>query len=219
MLPDHTQLLEEGEAFIADDVLIKSEHIIAMRSPAYFSGDLVKLRYVSESQLRARETKRRFLADCEKSESLSTKSEYDHKSDSAIFFYKLKTGIVLSTKGKRSAADMMSGGDFDGDTAWVCWNEELVKQVRDHSPEDTSSKAFTVKKSKEEGALFKQAIVQKLIEYVHHHCYHHKNLGMLSTMLTISMDYYGLDHSICKALGTEAFLQVSKTHNSFLFFT
>jgi hypothetical protein len=34
--------------------------------------------------------------------------------------------IVFSTKGKRSPADMMSGGDLDGDTFFVTWDPDLV---------------------------------------------------------------------------------------------
>ena len=42
----------------------------------------------------------------------------------------LKNVIVLSTKGKRSVANMMSGGDFDGDEAWVCWDERIVAEAK-----------------------------------------------------------------------------------------
>ncbi|KAK3366566.1 RNA dependent RNA polymerase-domain-containing protein, partial [Podospora didyma] len=34
--------------------------------------------------------------------------------------------IVFSTRGKRPAADLMSGGDLDGDTFFVCWDKELI---------------------------------------------------------------------------------------------
>lgn len=38
----------------------------------------------------------------------------------------LKDVIVFSTKGKPSLADKLSGGDFDGDIAWVCWEPSIV---------------------------------------------------------------------------------------------
>ncbi|KAK0101304.1 hypothetical protein ONS95_006481 [Cadophora gregata] len=38
----------------------------------------------------------------------------------------LKDVIVFSTKGKPSLADKLSGGDFDGDIAWVCWEPTIV---------------------------------------------------------------------------------------------
>ncbi|KAK7219088.1 hypothetical protein V2G26_007091 [Clonostachys chloroleuca] len=37
--------------------------------------------------------------------------------------------IVFSTRGRRPAADMMSGGDLDGDQFFVCWDPELVPPV------------------------------------------------------------------------------------------
>ncbi|OQV00754.1 AAA domain-containing protein [Cladophialophora immunda] len=37
--------------------------------------------------------------------------------------------VVFSTDGKRPAADLMSGGDLDGDTFFVCWDSELIPQA------------------------------------------------------------------------------------------
>ncbi|CZR57842.1 related to NAM7-nonsense-mediated mRNA decay protein (RdRP) [Phialocephala subalpina] len=34
--------------------------------------------------------------------------------------------IVFPTRGRRPAADLMSGGDLDGDTFFVCWDSDLV---------------------------------------------------------------------------------------------
>ncbi|EXK24346.1 hypothetical protein FOMG_18917 [Fusarium oxysporum f. sp. melonis 26406] len=34
--------------------------------------------------------------------------------------------IVFSTRGKRPAADFMSGGDLDGDKFFVCWDKDLI---------------------------------------------------------------------------------------------
>ncbi|KAL2164903.1 hypothetical protein VTH06DRAFT_199 [Thermothelomyces fergusii] len=34
--------------------------------------------------------------------------------------------IVFPTRGRRPAADMMSGGDLDGDTFFVCWDSEVI---------------------------------------------------------------------------------------------
>ena len=34
--------------------------------------------------------------------------------------------VVLSVRGSASQASLMSGGDYDGDLAWVCWDERLV---------------------------------------------------------------------------------------------
>lgn len=37
-----------------------------------------------------------------------------------------KDVIVFSSKGERSLADKLSGGDYDGDKAWICWEPEIV---------------------------------------------------------------------------------------------
>jgi hypothetical protein len=38
----------------------------------------------------------------------------------------LKDVIVFSRKGNIPLADKLSGGDYDGDLAWVCWDKEIV---------------------------------------------------------------------------------------------
>ena len=47
----------------------------------------------------------------------------------AIFHPQLRTYkdvIVFSSKGRCSLAEKLSGGDYDGDKAWVCWDPSLV---------------------------------------------------------------------------------------------
>ncbi|KAK0631081.1 RNA dependent RNA polymerase-domain-containing protein [Bombardia bombarda] len=39
----------------------------------------------------------------------------------------LKDVIVFSAKGNIPLADKLSGGDYDGDMAWVCWDPEIVE--------------------------------------------------------------------------------------------
>jgi hypothetical protein len=43
---------------------------------------------------------------------------------------RLKDVIVFSTKGATPLADMLSGGDYDGDKPWVCWDKRLVEPFR-----------------------------------------------------------------------------------------
>lgn len=38
----------------------------------------------------------------------------------------LKDVIVFSTKGNTPLASLLSGGDYDGDIAWVCWDKAIV---------------------------------------------------------------------------------------------
>lgn len=39
----------------------------------------------------------------------------------------LKDVIIFSSKGDSPLADMLSGGDYDGDMAWVCWDPRIVE--------------------------------------------------------------------------------------------
>lgn len=39
---------------------------------------------------------------------------------------KLKDVIIFPTVGNRPLADLLSGGDYDGDKAWVCWDQDIV---------------------------------------------------------------------------------------------
>lgn len=40
---------------------------------------------------------------------------------------RLKDVIIFSTKGSVPLADKLSGGDYDGDIAWVCWDQSIVR--------------------------------------------------------------------------------------------
>ncbi|KAK0105018.1 hypothetical protein ONS95_004613 [Cadophora gregata] len=44
-------------------------------------------------------------------------------------FLPLKDVIIFSTKGNPSLASMLSGGDYDGDRAWLCWDPVIVDNV------------------------------------------------------------------------------------------
>lgn len=53
---------------------------------------------------------------------------------------KLKDVIVFSTKGLRPLADRLSGGDYDGDQAWVCWDPCIVNNFVNAEDEDKGTK-------------------------------------------------------------------------------
>jgi len=52
---------------------------------------------------------------------------------------RLKDVVVFSTKGNVPLADMLSGGDYDGDKIWVCWDHRLVEPF-DNNPSFTAFK-------------------------------------------------------------------------------
>ena len=46
----------------------------------------------------------------------------------------LKDVIVFPIKGKSPLADLLSGGDYDGDIAWVCWDQNIVRNFSNAAP-------------------------------------------------------------------------------------
>jgi len=47
-----------------------------------------------------------------------------------------KDVIVFPTTGDIPLAHMLSGGDYDGDTPWICWDQEIVKSFRNSNLPD-----------------------------------------------------------------------------------
>ena len=57
--------------------------------------------------------------------------------------------IVFSSKGTCSLAEKLSGGDYDGDIAWVCWEPSIVGPFQNASvPEPVDLKKFDIEKNK-----------------------------------------------------------------------
>ncbi|KAI1615636.1 RNA-directed RNA polymerase [Exophiala viscosa] len=53
----------------------------------------------------------------------------------AVYRYELrhyKNVIIFPTRGDKPLASMLSGGDYDGDTCWVCWDLEIVVSFKNH---------------------------------------------------------------------------------------
>lgn len=44
----------------------------------------------------------------------------------------LRDVIIFPAKGNFPLAAMLSGGDYDGDKAWVCWDRDIVDNFRNH---------------------------------------------------------------------------------------
>ncbi|CEL04270.1 hypothetical protein ASPCAL05400 [Aspergillus calidoustus] len=45
-----------------------------------------------------------------------------------------KDVIVFPTTGDHPLADLLSGGDYDGDTPWICWDQNIVRKFQNSSP-------------------------------------------------------------------------------------
>ena len=103
---------------------------------------------------------------------------------------------------------MMSGGDFDGDKAWVCFDPLLTEQICDCPPSITTSSDYEIKKSNKESELaFNSKIIDRVL-FSWNFRYHQGALGMMSNTLDSSLDSLGFDSEEAKIIGREAFLQV-----------
>ncbi len=51
-----------------------------------------------------------------------------------------KDVIVFSTRGELPLAHMLSGGDYDGDTPWICWDLDVVKHFKNADVPEMPSK-------------------------------------------------------------------------------
>lgn len=200
MIPDHLGLLHENEVFIAigsglTSSLDHATHAILMRNPSYFAGDLRKLSIVTY-------------------ETLVTRALDDPKRKCSGFFWPLinSTGgaVVLSTKGERSEAHKMSGGDYDGDKAWVCWFSKLVDPIRIQPAEDTDFFEDTLSNADDlPSSSSKDATMIDRIRYAWHFRFHQSQLGYLANTLDKTIDRFGFDSVEGKEVGKQSFLQVS----------
>jgi len=208
MIPDHLGLLEEGEVFIAigqgKDVR-HAKQAILMRNPSYFSGDLRKLNVIPYEILHERS-----LRECSLGSSQNQCIE---------FFRSLlsSTGgaVVLSTKGDRSEAHRMSGGDFDGDKAWVCWFEKLVDPIVSLPAEDFDAfETVPVNASDIPHHSSSTATINDRIQYSWHFRRHQSHLGSLANTLDKVIDRFGFkDSAEAAEVGMQAFLQVDDPYD------
>ncbi|MCJ1313593.1 hypothetical protein MMC25_007272 [Agyrium rufum] len=59
----------------------------------------------------------------------------------------LKDVVIFPSKGKEPLADKLSGGDYDGDKAWICWDQALVAKFQNaRLPPPTEPEHFGIKK-------------------------------------------------------------------------
>ena len=203
MLPDHVQLLKEGEAFVALPAdargsLKTATEVLTFRNPSYFDGDLRKLTLVHYEDLLLR-------ADAEDTKAGNVGQESFAKCKN--FFGNLTTAIVLSTLGSESEADRMSGGDYDGDKAWICFDQDLVEQVVAAEP---ASRPDPLPKDQAELRLLVHASWKDRVKFARHFKNHQRQLGYLATKLDGAMDMFD-DFSkspVIDDLARQAFLQV-----------
>ena len=103
---------------------------------------------------------------------------------------------------------MMSGGDYDGDMAWVCWNKELLRLILWENPaediRDIKDRASTLGRE----SAWSENSREREIKYVLKFRHHHATLGSLSRQLDAAIDQHGFDSVVARELGRALFLQV-----------
>jgi hypothetical protein len=99
----------------------------------------------------------------------------------------------------------MSGGDYDGDTAWICYNPELVEQVQDCELPERKAEP---EKHNQENILASQATIQDRLKLARHYKYHQQQLGYLANTLESAVDQLEPDHPAIFDIANCAFLQV-----------
>ncbi|ODA76922.1 hypothetical protein RJ55_07438 [Drechmeria coniospora] len=101
MVPDFCSVLEEGEVHVAFSTMYQTDG---------FSDTLLEGMDILVGRSPAH-----FESDIQKARAVSHPK-----------LRQLKDVIVFPMKGKSCLADMLSGGDYDGDRAWICWDRKIV---------------------------------------------------------------------------------------------
>lgn len=97
MIPDFLGLLKEGEVHMSFSSKFQNG---AFSDSILHDIDLLVARNPAHFNSDVRKVKARFVPE----------------------LHFLKDVIIFSTKGNEPLADWLSGGDYDGDMAWVCWD-------------------------------------------------------------------------------------------------
>jgi len=102
MIPDFWDVLEENEVYL--DLSSFKDSLTG------FEGT-----YLNGSDILVARNPAHYASDIQKVKAVSK-----------VELHGLKDVIVFSTKGEVSLASKLSGGDYDGDLAWVCWQADIV---------------------------------------------------------------------------------------------
>ena len=100
----------------------------------------------------------------------------------------------------------MSGGDYDGDKAWICFDRELVEQVSHAEP---AVRPAIPTEHPCEVTLARDASLAERIKFARHFKKHPWQLGFLANALDRAMDVdgYTQSHEV-DDIARQAFLQV-----------
>jgi hypothetical protein len=104
MVPDWTGSLKEGEVFLHSSESLSEDDQMSLFSGMPLEGDVLVARMPAH-----------FPSDIQRVKAVLAKE-----------LLGLRDVVVFSTKGD-CLADKLSGGDYDGDQAWICWESTIVE--------------------------------------------------------------------------------------------
>lgn len=103
---------------------------------------------------------------------------------------KYKDVVIFSSKGACSLASKLSGGDYDGDKAWICWEPTIVEPFENSTvPECPPDDSFGIKKD-----MLKVSDLMQDQNYISKFLRHGFNFNMQSNMLGMCTAYH---ESLC----------------------
>jgi len=125
ILADPTGLLQPGEVFFKglDEQFSNSAlsgRVVLLRNPCYSPDHLVIATAVP---------------------SLSNRGKSKAERDKARLIETSLCGVILfSVHGNESMAQKLSGGDYDGDVAWLCWDGRLVEPIAQQVDDESDTR-------------------------------------------------------------------------------
>lgn len=101
--------------------------------------------------------------------------------------------VVLSSQGTCSPASLMQGGDYDGDTVIVIWDEALVSGVNRYPPPSYSDDDQESGPLQTLGDTQDESVSSALVDYVATAAANSSQLGVLSKLHEYWADIAGAD--------------------------
>lgn len=200
LIPDHTGLLKEGEAFVTgvNEMHLKTESkfIVVMQRNICFPSNLIKLQLPSSMTLRHRS-----FASCENS------NETDReKPDPYSFFEQINDKcLIVSTLGVKSVAFLLSGGTFYGESVLVCWEKKIVDAINEKNSM-TSPKCDAIKEEVKD--LSKVSQLDRFNDALKFRKFT-KDINDLNSMLDKALDFFGFDDDVSQTIAEFLVLTVS----------
>lgn len=100
--------------------------------------------------------------------------------------------IVFSSKGSCPLAEKLSGGDYDGDEAWVCWDDTVVGPFTNYKNPENAHDLPNMPKDEELGIVIDKTTVSELLEkgdFTNDFLEHGFNFILQENMLGICSSY------------------------------